>query len=124
MAFADPQSVTIGGTTTALPRTGQSEGAGTFTSADGSIKLEISHAYRVGKQLRTRRFIRLTTTKLSADPLVPSNNVLLSDSTTLVHDEPQQGFTATELKDRVVALATFMTASTAAATVKYEGGES
>lgn len=117
--FADPQSVTIGGDTTSLPRTGAGIGIGSFSSSDGSITLDVKQSY--GR--RNRRTARLTVKTLSADPLTPSNNVPVTGAFYVVADFPVQGFTAAQQKDIAVALITRLTASSNAALVQLLGGE-
>ena len=119
MAFADPQSVTIGGTASSLPRTGQGLSSGTFTKDDRSIVLTVSN--QTGKRRRTTA--RIDTTKIAADPLMASINVRLSSSVYVVVDAPLQGFTNQELADQLVGLATWLTASTSANAKKMLGGE-
>jgi len=120
MSYADPQSVTINSVATSLPRTGSGESAGSFTAADGSVRLEVKHAY--GR--RTRREIRLTQTKTSADPLVPSQNVVSSMSCYMVVDVPKNGFSVTEEKYIVDALTGYLAASSGAKVTQLLGGES
>ncbi len=122
MALADPQSVTIGTTpgTVSLPRTGLDLNDGYFSSSDGSTKLKISHQY--GK--RNRHTARIDFQKTAADPLLSGSNAIYSLSAYLVVDVPTSGFTIAEQKDVAVALMSFLTASTNAATTKILGGES
>lgn len=120
MAFADPQSVTINSVATSLPRTGSGESTGNFTSADGAVKLTVSHQY--GK--RTRRQYRLTQTKTAADALIPSQNVVLNMSAYLVVDHPKNGFTVTEQAYLVAALAAELAESSGARVTQLLGGES
>lgn len=120
MAFADPQSVTIGGVTTSLPRVSSGANSGAFANSDGTISLSVSHSY--GK--RTRRVIRVDQNKISADPFLPTQNTKSNVKVYMVVDSPIAGYSVTEVKDAVVGLATFLTASTNAATLKLLGGES
>lgn len=120
MAFADPQSVTIGGTATSLPRTFFEGTEGRFTSADSATSLRVSHAY--GK--RTRRLIRLDNKKMSADPINPNINVPTSMSVQLVVDTPVQGYTVSEQKAIVDALVAYLTTGTGARVTQLLGGES
>lgn len=120
MAFSDPQTVTIAGTASSLARISTGENTSTYATADGAVKLRISHTY--GR--RNRRLVRLDVTKVAADPFMTGVNQEYSESIQLVIDSPKVGFTNTEIKDAVVALAGFLTASTNAATVKIVGGES
>lgn len=120
MALADPQSVTFAGIPASLPRVGSGDGVGTFRSEDGSAQVRITHTR--AKRNRTR--IRLDLNKIVSDPLLPSTNVPVSMSVSLVVDRPIQGYTQTELKDIVVAFAGYLTTSSAANTIKILGGES
>jgi len=119
MAYSDPQSVTIGGSATSLPRIGSGNGSGVFSTQDGSVQLLISNSY--GK--RNRRTARLTTKTLSADPLTPSNNVPVSGSFYVVADFPVQGIPVADQEALAAALATWLTASTNANLKKLLGGE-
>jgi hypothetical protein len=44
MALTDPQSITIGGTTSPLPRTFSEGNESAYTSADGLWKLSLNHS--------------------------------------------------------------------------------
>jgi len=118
MAYSDPQSVTIG-TALTLPRTSSGVNAGSFSKDDGTAVLSVSHQY--GK--RIRRSARVTSTKISADPLLTNVNVRLSASAYLVIDVPNNGYSITEVKDLVTGLTTWLTAATNANLVKLIGGE-
>jgi len=117
--FSDPQSVTIGGVATSLPRVGSGLGQGVFQTPDSSTTLNVAHSY--GK--RNRRTAKLTMKTLSEDPLTPSNNVPVSGSFYVVADFPVQGITVDQQKDLAAALAVWLTASTNANLVKLLGGE-
>lgn len=121
MAFADPQSIKVGGTATSLPRTASGTSSGGFTSADGAIGLTIAH--NVGNS-RNRRTIRKTVSKVAADPLNSSRNLPVSASAYIVLDVPKVGFTATEQIDLLASLAEYLQASSNAAITKLVGGES
>lgn len=119
MSFADPSSVTINGVATSLPRTSSGANSGSFTSADGLVNMAVAHAY--GK--RTRRSIRLNQSKISADALIPSQNVKSSMSVYLVVDTPVNGFTNTEIKYLADALVAYLTAGSGAKVTQLLGGE-
>lgn len=119
MSYADPQSVTINAVPVSLPRTGSGIGAGSFSSADGLVTLSVANTY--GK--RTRRLIRLSQSKISADPLVPSQNVRSSMSVYMVVDVPVNGFTVTEQKYLVDAFTAYLSASSGAKVTQLLGGE-
>jgi len=92
MAFADPQSVTINAVAISLPRTSSGVNLGAFTSNDGLTKLDVADQY--GK--RTRRTLRLTSSKIAADPLIAAQNIRYSMSAYLVVDTPITGYTVAE----------------------------
>jgi len=119
MSFSDPQSVTVNAVAIAMPRTSSGVNSGVFTSADGNTRLSVAHAY--GK--RTRRTIRLDSSKVAADPLLPTQNVKLSNSVYLVVDAPVAGFTNTELKQAVDGFLAALTASSGAKISQLLGGE-
>jgi len=119
VAFADPQSVTISGTAISLPRTSSGANTGAFTSADGLVQMQVSNSY--GK--RYRRQLKLTQSKISADPLVPSQNVRSSMSCYIVVDVPVNGFTVAEEKALVDAFTAYLSASTGAKVTQLLGGE-
>jgi ketopantoate hydroxymethyltransferase len=118
MAYADPQSVTIGSALT-LPRISSGVNTGSFSKDDGTAVLSVSHSY--GK--RIRRSARVTSTKISADPLLTNVNVRLSASVYIVVDVPNQGYTIAEQKDLITSLTTWLTAATNANAIKLLGGE-
>lgn len=119
MALAEPQSITIGSATTPLPRTSTGLNSSVYTSADATVRLDVSHAY--GK--RIRRTGRVTSTKITTDPLLTNVNVRVSASAYFVLDVPTSGFTAVEQKDLLLAIATWLSASTGANATKVVGGE-
>lgn len=119
MAFADPQSVTISGVTTSLPRISSGANASIYKSNDGLITLTASNAY--GK--RTRRTIRLNVAKISADPYLPAANIKTDVSTYIVFDIPPAGFTVAEVTALFTGFSTLLNASSAAAVTKLLGGE-
>lgn len=120
MAFADPQSVTIGASTISLPRIASGVGAGSFQASDGNTVLSVSTS--LGKT-RDRRSVRVDVKKVAADPFVPAVNIKLGASVILTVDAPKQGFTLTELKDQIHALGVWLAASSDAAALKLLGGE-
>lgn len=117
--FTDPISVTVGTTPHTLPRTGSGMGTGSFQTPDGSYRVDVSHS----QGRRRRSTLRLSTQKISADPLVPSQNSRSSMSTYIVVDSPLNGFSQAEISDVVKALAAYLTASSNAAITKLVGGE-
>lgn len=120
MSFADPQTISPISGISSLPRTGFGPSSGSFSSADTTVKLDVSHAY--GK--RTRRQVRLTQNKVSADPLTPTNSLRTSMTAYIVVDTPVNGFTVAEAKIVVDALVAYLTTSTGARVTQLLGGES
>lgn len=119
MAFSDPQSVTISGTANSLPRVSSGVNSGGFLSNDGNVALSVSHSY--GK--RTRRVLKLDTSKIAPDPLISSQNIKFSMSAYLVVDTPVTGYTVAEAKAVVDALVAYLSASTGARVTQLLGGE-
>lgn len=119
MAFADPQSVTISGVTTSLPRVQILPNGSVYHSADGNIRLTITSQ----NKRRYRRTIRLETSKVAGDPLVPATNTVFSMTVYTVIDFPKVGYDTAQTKAVVDGLAALMSASSGAATTKLIGGE-
>jgi len=120
MSFTDPLSITITGVTTPLPRISVGEDESEYASGDGLIRLTASHNY--GK--RTRRLLRVDTSKLTADPFKPSENVKVSMSNYIVFDTPPAGFNAAESLAVYAGFKTLFSATSDAMIVKLLGGES
>lgn len=91
--FTDPQSVTINAVPTSLPRVSTGESQSIYKSADDTIQLRVSHQK---SRSRTRRMIRLDNTEVATDPLT-SESAYQTAGVYLVIDEPEYGFTDTEL---------------------------
>ncbi len=117
--LADPQSITVGGTAVPIPRTGIGATSADYTSADGAYRLRVN---QTANSTTRRTSITLQSNKIAADPLSAVNS-RKSDLVGFSITAPIDGFTITEQKDQVVALATFLTSSSAATLVKILGGE-
>jgi len=120
MSFTDPLSVTISGTAISLPRVSVGDDISEYASGDGLVRLSASHNY--GK--RTRRVLRIDTSKLTTDPFRPSENVKVSMSNYMVFDLPPAGFSATEALAVYAGFKTLFTATSDAMITKLLGGES
>lgn len=115
--FADPQSVTINAVATSLPRTLAGPSTNVYTAADGNTVLTTKQ--NVSKT-RFRREIRLTQSKIAADPISTLNKEE-SFSVYLVVDEPRSSvFTDTEIKYVIAALQAY---NNSALQDKILGGE-
>lgn len=121
MALSDPQTLTIGGEAATLARTGSGDGSGTFTDESGILQLKVSHSNN-GK--RKRSVIRVNNLNVAPDYLNPATNVPISASFQLVIDRSTVGFTNADLKDILLGLTTWLSASSGANTAKILGGES
>lgn len=120
MALADPQSVTINSVAQSLPRVGLTMDAGSFRHVDGTYDLLVTH--QIGK--RNRHTVKLVGTKTTADPLVPSNNTVVSISSGFWIDLGKQGYTTAEAKLHADGLVAYLAASSGAAITKILGFES
>lgn len=118
MAYADPQSVTINGVATPLPRTGLSLNEGAFDSANRETRLVVKHD---ASKARDRHVAKLSVTKIAADPLIPAQNVQSSYSVHIVVDAPKTGVPAADAVELAKALIAW---ATAANLTKLVGGES
>lgn len=115
MALPDPVSITISGTASALARTGSGINSGAFMSADGLMKLSVSHQ-KSGK--KTRSLIRLDKTKAVTDPVIPAQNIIVKNSPYLVIEHGDVGLTNAEIIADVVGFLNMLTASTNAILTK------
>jgi len=120
MAFSDPQSVTISGAANSLPRISSGPTSGAFSSADGNVRLVISHA--TGK--RIRRSVRLDLQKVAADVLQPATNRPYTMSCYLVMDVPLFGYSVAEQQAYGDALTGYLAASSGAKLTQLLGGQS
>jgi hypothetical protein len=122
MALADPQSITISGSTIPLPRTFSSGDESAYTSSDGLVKLSVSH--NLVKQGRARRLLRIDHSKVASDPFKPSENVKVNMANYAVFDVPPAGYTNTEILAVYTGFKTLFTATSDAVITKLLGGES
>lgn len=121
MAFADPQSITVAGATSSLPRTGSGDNHGIYQKDDRTIVFKVTH--QPGK-VRVRRSARWDQTKVAADPLLAGVNREASMSFFFNVDVPNVGFSITEQKDFIKGALAQLAATSDALLVKYLGGES
>lgn len=118
--LADPQSVTVSGVTTSLPRVRVNNNEATYSDPESTLQLRARH--QIGR--RTRREIRLDLKKVSADVFLPSQNVQQSMSVIVVFDMPAAGYTAAEALAAYAGLNTQLTASSNAVLTAFLGGQS
>lgn len=99
--FSDPQTISIDGETTNLPRVSTQGRTSTYESASGDLTLIISHTN--GK--RSRSVIRVNNNKVAPDSLNPATNKPYTMSTYLVVDTPLNvGYTDEELRVHIQGL--------------------
>lgn len=104
MAFTDPQSITINAVAKQLDRV-KSEGyKSEYAMSDETFKMIISHQESKG---RTRRMVRVDQRVVAANPLT-SVSEYKTLGVYLVIDEPEYGFTDTEIDYVVQGLKTWL----------------
>lgn len=117
MSFTDPQSITINAIAKSLVRI-KSDGEKTiYRTADEEFTLTVSH---MASKSRTRRMVRVDQRKVAADPLTAVNEYK-SLGFYCVIDEPEYGFSDTEIDYVVQGLKTWMSSGNVA---KVLAGES
>jgi hypothetical protein len=111
LSFSDPLSITINSVATSFPRTVINGRSAEYATADGAYKLIISHTVDAKNNLKGESHLaKLTQRKLSTNPLVNLQE-WVEASVWMVIKQPSSGYTDTELKYLIAALATsFMTA--------------
>lgn len=119
--FVDPQSVTVGGGAKTLPRVSSANPnrKGVFTTADGMYNLSAAQDVTAN---RFRRELRLTASKVAADP-VSAVNKTVSASIIIAIDTPRWGFSNADLEDMYTGIVANLEASTNANLKKLLGGE-
>jgi len=107
--FSDPQSITVNGVATSLPRVSMGELTGQFRASDGALTLTVKH----NQGRKDRSVVRLDSKKLGANPLDPTKNLPYTASVYTVVEGPAggQGYTSTELENLVKAHAAYLTAA-------------
>lgn len=110
MAFTDPQSITVNTVTKSMPRIKSDGTKSIYKTADEEFQFTISHQE---SKSRTRRMVRVDQRKVAADPLT-SVNEYKTAGVYVVIDEPEYGFTDTELGYIVAALTAWLTAGNVA----------
>lgn len=117
--LADPQSITIDGTTASCGRVLTGTDLGRFVSGDQKTSLEV----QTSRSGRTRTVARLRVSKVTSDPLVATTNVMVSDTIALTINRPLEGFSDADVEKQVVGFIAWLTASTNANLKKIIAGE-
>ena len=119
MAFSDPQTITIDGVAKSLARSFERDNKGTFRTAEGEYALEILPTNGKTKV----RTLRLRNSKVTADPLVSTTNVRVTDLISITIIRPLDGYSDAEVVKQVAGLLAWLTASTNANLTKFVAGE-
>jgi hypothetical protein len=106
MAFADPQSLTIGATTYSLARVESGGRKAIYSSADGLVTLTISHTPQPNGRIRT--LVRVDRKAVVTNPLDSSNDYD-TYSEWHVWDRPAFGFTQTDAEQQTTGFKTSLT---------------
>lgn len=117
MAYADPQSITVNAVPKSMPRISSGESQSVYKTADDEFSMRISHQT---SKSRKRRMVRIDQKVVAADPLT-AENTYQTAGIYLVVDEPEFGFSDTELGYLVSALSDWLAAGTN--TAKLLGSE-
>lgn len=120
LAFSDPQTITVNAVAKVLNRVSTGTNTSRYQLDTGDYALTVAHTY--GN--RMRRSVRMDVRKLSADPLISSQNVERSMSVYTVFDLPIQGWTVAQAKLETDGYFAYLQASSGAIVTKILGGES
>lgn len=121
MAFSDPQSITIDGTTHSLPRILTGTSLGKFVSADASKQVELLPTAGKG---RRNLISRLRFSKVVADPLVTTTNVRVGGICVFSVNVPTDGsYTDDDILKEAVGFIAWLTAGTNANLKRLIAGE-
>lgn len=118
--FADPQSLTIGGTAVSFPRTSSSDGKGVYTPSTLDRVLTLQSTQTAN---RARRISRLQRSKVAPDALFPAQNRPYDLTVSVLVNVPLFGFTTTEVVNEASGLLSWLTATSNANLTKLVGGE-
>lgn len=105
MAFSDPQTITINTVGKTCNRIKSDGYKSEYATTDEAVKLTLSHQE---SKKRTRRMARVDQRVVAADPLT-SVNEYKDLGVYLVIDEPEYGFSDTEIDYLVQALTAWLT---------------
>lgn len=107
MSFSDPQSITVNSVAKTLNRVRTEPTKSLYSSDDEAYKLTISHQESKG---RTRHMARIDSRVIAADPLSAVNEYKNLGAYVVI-DEPEYGFTDTDIDYVVDALTAWLSAA-------------
>jgi len=116
--FADPQTVTVNAVAQSLAAISRETMKSLYRKDTAEYELTISHQETAK---RNRRVVRLDRQLTTADPFIPTQNVLVTSSYYLVIDAPLAGLTNVQMKDDILGLSAWLTSANV---LKVLGGES
>lgn len=105
--LADPQSVTINAVATSMAKTTPGPNQNVFTDATGNTSMTTKQNASAS---RFRREVRLSQTKVAADP-ISAINKSVGVSVYFVVDEPKFGYTDVEIGYLIDALKAWLTST-------------
>lgn len=120
MAFADPQTVTIDGTASTLPRVFEKENVGSFIGPNQDVEMVIRPT--LTKAMRRHQVVQLKVAKNATDP-ISGIGKRVESTMSIVLDAPVAGFSDAELVAAASGLITWATAGTNANLKKFVAGE-
>lgn len=105
--LTDPQTLIVGSVTTTLPRQLTGTDLGRFVGPMSRIEVQTSST-----KGRVRTVVRLAQEKVTADPLVSSVNVVVSDTIALTINRPLKGYSDEDILAQVKGLIAWLNAGT------------
>lgn len=117
MSLADPQSITIGGTTYSVARVSDDGYKSQYFYADRSVRETVSSQLTKGANGRTKTLFRVDKDVVAADP-ISALNKSLTGSVYVVLDFPLYGFSTADKIAMYTGMSTQLTASTNAVLTK------
>lgn len=111
MSLTTPIVVTYAAVPTDCHRVSSEPNSSVYQSADGNLKLTVSHQ---ATKTRVRHMAKLERRVVAADPLT-AENTYQSAGVHIVIDEPQFGYSDVDLDNQVDSLIAFLTAANIAA---------
>lgn len=100
MSFTDPQSITVNAVAKSMPRISTEGQRSVYQKPEEDFKMTISHQ---AARDRTRRMVRVDQRVVATDPLTSASEYKTL-GVYLVIDEPEYGFSDTEIDYLVQAL--------------------
>jgi hypothetical protein len=121
MALSDPQSVTLSGTATSLPRVTSGEARSRYSKDDGLLDLQVSHTATGKRKVDT---LSLRQSKIVPNPLVAGVSQPEWFQVSISWSKPANGtITPAELKALSDAAIAYAAAGSGSVVTKIIGGE-